>query len=624
MIIFQEFIKNNMDVVFFFYGFSFFFLGIVILAQYRATVKSQFKLFYLLPYLAWFGILHGTNELLDMFLLIKGDIFLLQVIAKILLPLSYFFLFIFGYMLIKLTNNKVAGIWIPIMFALLYILLPIVHGSDLGTWSTSARYFIGFPGAIMTSIGLLLYYSKKTVALKSLPIRKYFIILSISIGIYGVLGGLIVSQSDFFPTSVVNTNTFLSLVGYPVQFFRMICAMLAAMSIWRLMDIFKSEELDYLRKTKAELFESQQFSQAILDSVNEEISVIDPTNFKIVAVNNTFLNTLGLRKEEVIGKPCYEVTHHRLTPCMPPLDLCPLKETLEKGTHAKAQHIHFDKVGNRMFVEVTTSPVIDESGKITHVVHVAHDITIRKNVEIELMKAKEAAEMNNAAKTQFIANISHELRTPLNSIIGFAEILKDGGYGTLNENQLSFANDIWDSGKHLFALINEILDLTKIEAGKMDVDLRDYDIAVIIKNSASSIRKMISDNALSLSLDIQEDIGTIKCDNRMITQILINLLSNAVKFTPPGGSIGIETEIDQDRLSVTVWDNGIGIEENDKERVFKEFEQIDNSSKRKNEGVGLGLAVTKRLVELHGGKIWVESEGKDKGCRFTFILPIKA
>lgn len=240
----------------------------------------------------------------------------------------------------------------------------------------------------------------------------------------------------------------------------------------------------------------------------------------------------------------------------------------------------------------------------------------------DMRKAREYAESANRAKTAFLANMSHELRTPLNAIIGFVNVLKEETYGPLNDKQKEFLNDVAQSGKHLLALINDVLDLSKIESGKVSLDISEFDIKGLLTGSLSLLKDKTLKKNIEVITDIPEDLGSIYADERRLRQVVLNLLSNAVKFVNEGGRIGLNAMKKGNDLTVTVWDNGIGIEPEDSYKIFREFEQIDSSYSRQYGGTGLGLAISKKLVEMHGGRIWFESGGKDKGAAFSFTVPV--
>lgn len=253
----------------------------------------------------------------------------------------------------------------------------------------------------------------------------------------------------------------------------------------------------------------------------------------------------------------------------------------------------------------------------------------REDLERKVAERTQELEVANASlrkadrlKSEFLANMSHELRTPLNAIIGFAEILRDGICGELNEDQMTSVVDIHDSGRHLLQMINDILDLSKIEAGKMELQPEEFSIARAIDDVQSIVREMVSKKRLSLQVGAPEDLPDVYADLVKFKQVMYNLLSNAVKFTPEGGSIDIHTSLD-DEFLISVTDTGIGIDPKDQEAVFDEFKQLASDPSQRHGGTGLGLALTRRLVELHGGTIWVESEGEGKGSRFSFTLPVR-
>ena len=219
--------------------------------------------------------------------------------------------------------------------------------------------------------------------------------------------------------------------------------------------------------------------------------------------------------------------------------------------------------------------------------------------------------------------MSHELRTPLNSAIGFAKVLAGRTFGELNEKQGRYVNHIVTSGQHLLDLINEILDLSKVEAGKMRLDLTDVNVQRLMRDSLVMIREKACKHSLETLLDISPELNgvAITADERKLKQIMFNLLSNATKFTPDGGTIRVSARQIGTSLEVRVSDSGIGIRKGDLERIFREFEQTDSSYDRRHQGTGLGLALSRRMVELHGGRIWAESDGEGKGSSLVFTIP---
>jgi len=231
-------------------------------------------------------------------------------------------------------------------------------------------------------------------------------------------------------------------------------------------------------------------------------------------------------------------------------------------------------------------------------------------------------EIANQHKSEFLANMSHELRTPLNAIIGFSEALEERYFGELNEKQDEYVKDIHGSGRHLLSLINDILDLSKIEAGRMELDLSEFDVPAALDNSLTLVKERAQRHGVRLKLDAAPDLGVIQADERKFKQIMLNLLSNAVKFTPEGGSVSVGTRRYNGTLEVSVKDTGVGIAPEDQQVIFEEFRQVGRDYTRKAEGTGLGLALTKRFIELHGGAIRVES-ALGEGSKFTFTIPVQ-
>jgi GAF domain-containing protein len=229
-------------------------------------------------------------------------------------------------------------------------------------------------------------------------------------------------------------------------------------------------------------------------------------------------------------------------------------------------------------------------------------------------------EAANRHKSEFLANMSHELRTPLNAIIGFSEVLGERMFGELNEKQAEYTEDILSSGRHLLSLINEILDLSKVEAGRMELEVATFDLPLAIDNARTFVRERATKHGINLDVTVDERLGDFVGDERKIKQILLNLLSNAVKFTPEGGRIGISARQSDGSVEISVSDTGIGISPEDQSKIFEEFRQVGADYAHKVEGTGLGLTLAKKFVELHGGRIWVESE-VGKGSTFSFTLP---
>ena len=228
-------------------------------------------------------------------------------------------------------------------------------------------------------------------------------------------------------------------------------------------------------------------------------------------------------------------------------------------------------------------------------------------------------EMANQHKSEFLANMSHELRTPLNAILGFSEVLNDGIFGELNAKQADYLCDIQSSGQHLLSLINDILDLSKVEAGRMELLVEAFDVPSAIERAVTLVRERAMRHGVTLTLELDKRLNEFTGDERKFKQVLLNLLSNAVKFTPDGGSVFVNAQATNDGLQVSVRDTGIGIAEEYQEKVFEAFQQAGGSHNVKREGTGLGLTLARQFVEMHGGKMWLESK-PGAGSTFTFNM----
>jgi len=239
----------------------------------------------------------------------------------------------------------------------------------------------------------------------------------------------------------------------------------------------------------------------------------------------------------------------------------------------------------------------------------------------EIEEKSRQLEVASQHKSEFLANMSHELRTPLNAIIGFSEVLTDRMFGELNEKQEEYLKDIYASGTHLLSLINDILDLSKIEAGRMELELTDFDLPTALDNALTLVRERAGRRSLTLHTRVDERLGQIQADERKVRQVVLNLLSNAIKFTPEGGRIEVAAVTKDGSVEVSVSDTGVGIAPEDQEAVFEEFRQVGTADK-KVEGTGLGLTLCRKFVELHGGKIWVKSQ-IGVGSTFTFTIPVR-
>jgi len=272
----------------------------------------------------------------------------------------------------------------------------------------------------------------------------------------------------------------------------------------------------------------------------------------------------------------------------------------------------FNEIAAGDFTKRVSVPNRDELGGLA---------TNLNRMNDELGRLYRQLETANQHKSEFLANMSHELRTPLNAVIGFSEVLLERLFGELNAKQDEYLKDILTSGRHLLSLINDVLDLSKVEAGRMELELSTFDAPSAIANALTLVRERAQRHGVTLGLTVVPELGSLIADERKFKQILLNLLSNAVKFTPDGGRIDVSARREEDNVMIAVHDTGIGIAPEDQAAVFEEFRQVGRDSTSKHAGTGLGLTLTKKFVELHGGRIWLESE-PGKGSTFTFTIPV--
>lgn len=319
------------------------------------------------------------------------------------------------------------------------------------------------------------------------------------------------------------------------------------------------------------------------------------------------------------------------------------KEAIETGTGwVEAQMI--DKDGKLQLYYFSGAAVKDENNQVVGLAGIGRDISRQKLFEEKTLEWTGELEAAHKAKDDFLANMSHELRTPLNAIIGFSDIMLQGMAGILTDKQREFTNDICESGKHLLSIINDILDISKIDAGKMPALYADIQVKKLIDFSLMFFKEDLLSRGIKVTTGTEEAETTLEADERQIKQVLINLISNAIKFTPDGGTVRVcarkgianrglhmdlglgvskaEPGADRAFIEISVEDSGIGIKPEDIPRLFKHFQQLGSPYNKKYKGTGLGLALCKKVVELHKGKIWAESE-LGKGSRFIFTLPQK-
>jgi two-component system CheB/CheR fusion protein len=383
------------------------------------------------------------------------------------------------------------------------------------------------------------------------------------------------------------------------------------------------KELEIIKKTADE---ASEFAESIINTVREPLISLNQ-DLRVVSVGRSFYEFFKVNPEETVGQLIYDLGNKQW-------DIPKLRELLEtilpqKSSFNNYEVAHdFATIGHRIML-LNARQIQRAEGEERIILLAIEDITERRKIENGLEKAHAeltdlAAELNRVAraKSEFLANMSHELRTPLNSIIGFSEVLYDKTFGDINEKQAKYVNNVLTSGKHLLLLINQILDMAKVESGKMNLTLSTLSIKNLINEIAMLAENMVSKKKLHMSLEIAEDLPDIEADELKVKEIIYNLLSNAVKFTPENGKIGVRAKSLGAEIEIIVWDTGVGLAPENMEKIFEGFFRVDTPYSRVTEGTGLGLPLSKKLVELHGGRLSVLSDGLNKGTSVLITLPI--
>ena len=363
---------------------------------------------------------------------------------------------------------------------------------------------------------------------------------------------------------------------------------------------------------------------AIVESAEDAIIGKDAQGY-IISWNKGAESMYGYKSEEVLGK------HFTKTLVLEDRETDMEVVALRTNSHQKNNYetLRRKKDGKCINVSLTISPVKNIRGEIVGTSTIAHDITKRIKAEAGLLKAYRDMELlteklkeTAKVKSEFMASMSHELRTPLNSINGFSEILYDESFGELNAKQKKYVHNIYTSGKSLLLIINQILEMAVVEAGKMILTISKIDIKALLNEVLMVLDNMMVKKNLHFKLTIPELLPVLEGDELKVKEVLFNLISNAVKYTPDNKNIGVNMEIIERNIVIEIWDEGIGIAPEDMEKIFEGFYRVDSSYTRTIEGTGLGLSLTRKIVELHGGVVSVESEGPGLGTSVKFTLPL--
>jgi PAS domain S-box-containing protein len=368
-----------------------------------------------------------------------------------------------------------------------------------------------------------------------------------------------------------------------------------------------------------ELQRQRRYYEALFDSSPTAIVAIDMSG-SVTAWNPAAERLFGYTRDEAVGRDIDDMVAAR-----PDL----YREAKERSAIAaggrepgRVLTQRTRKDGTLVDVDVVSAPVFVAGEQVGYFA-IYSDVSDLQARTRELAEKSAELEVASKHKSDFLANMSHELRTPLNAIVGFSQVLKEKLFGPVNEKQDEYLDDILSSADHLLELINDILDLSKVEAGQVELETGLFSLREALERGVVMVRERALKNGVALELELDPGIDLVEGDERRIRQVVFNLLSNAVKFTPQGGRVDVSAAQENGEVVVCVKDTGPGISAEDQARIFEEFQQARDTNGERPEGTGLGLALSKSLVELHGGRIWVESE-PGKGSSFTFTLPVKA
>lgn len=548
----QSFFQGQFDYIYFFYGFSF-----MILAFICFTLSKEKRHEFPWILLGMFGLLHGITEWLDMIRIVYGKSYIIS-IANIY-SLSFSFLFLFECArrgLLRFTGKRLTG-WVYLPF-----LAIVLMGSYLPAyqWVVLLRYFIGFPAALFASFTL--YRFSKTAK----ECRGPILALSLSIGAYAVLTGTVVPRANIFPARYINYNTFFDTIGAPVELFRGIIALWAAIAIWCYASI--PITMEYKPKQRLGYFVQTKWIIALTLVIILSAGWGFTMNARSIA---QYLSAMGAK--------------------------------------IQAQYRVFGIV--MTFLSCSIAMIVF--------------VIVRRRESLVLLAAKVHSQLEeiDRMKTEFIYSISHELRTPLALIRIVADELLRGGptRRPVEECEKKLLHSIVDNVKRQSRMINDLLDLSKIEAGILPMYPAAVDMATLIESAVVSLKPLADAKRICLSSRIDAAERMVCADADLIARILTNLVVNAIKYTPENGRITIKADDRDKEIQVSVSDTGIGIRDSDKKNLFKRFFTTPEGEASRRDGCGLGLPITKGLVEAHKGRIWVESE-PGKGSSFHFTLPV--
>ncbi len=615
----SDFFSKNLDVVFMIYGLGFVAMGIAILTQPRR--ESVFKLADVIWILAGFGLTHGLNEWLDMFSLIAINKYLhgayvLGLIRLAVLSVSYVFLFEFGRRLISFRLKRLSDKWVITAFLCFVVMaLMIFIKQERSVWP---RYFLGFPGGVFAALGFIWYYYDNETILKPIRVRLYFITAAVSLCVYGILGGVVVPKTDFFPASIINTDSFFKLFGIPVQVFRAICSIVLAWAVWNVLNIFSWEIRDKLKKSLVDLTIAKNYVDNILKSMISSVIVVG-TDKKIKTINPATLTLLGYDKDELIGMPVANLFTKEWPRITKDINIYKTCVELFKEYSVRGNEVLYKTKGGRpIAVLYTCSNIIGKDGQEEGCVISAVDITERKKADEALKFAyqqlKETqSQLMQAEKMEVVGTIAsgvaHEVKNPLAIILQSVEYLSKK-VKTDDENVSLMIGDIKESVERADKIIRGLLDFSGISTASMGIENPNS----VVEDALRLIKSQLLQSHIEIIKNLGEDMPSIKMDRNKIEQALVDLFINAMHAMPGGGTLTVRTfskglEGKEKAVIVQIEDTGCGIPTDILDKIFNPF----FTTRQAEGGTGLGLSIVKSIVEQHNGKIEIQNRKESHG-----------
>jgi PAS domain S-box-containing protein len=373
-----------------------------------------------------------------------------------------------------------------------------------------------------------------------------------------------------------------------------------------------------------ELQRQKRYYESLLETSPSGIIAVD-LDGKVTIWNPGAEQLFGYTRDEAIGQDLDRLIASR-DALHEEADDVSRRVAAGETAHLVTRRVRKD--GSFVDVQIVAAPIFVGTEQVAYYA-IYNDVSELQQRTRELQEALEQLaekgrelEVASKHKSDFLANMSHELRTPLNAIVGFSQVLREKLFGPVNEKQEEYLDDILSSANHLLSLINDILDLSKVEAGHVELEVAEFSLKEALERGIVMVREKATTNGVRLELELDPSVDAVWGDERRVRQVVFNLLSNAVKFTPSGGRICVSAAREDGELRIAVTDTGPGIAPEDRERIFEEFQQARSGGDDQAEGTGLGLALSRRIVELHGGRMWVESD-LGQGSTFAFTLPVE-